>query len=321
MMASLHPSASFSRRDSWKALAGLLTLIEGPLPLLPAAAVLTDTCPAPGLFGPNSVTWRIAREPLLLLGGSRALLMQVAHPLVAQGVADHSSYATQPYGRLLGTVRWLVLVTFGTPAEAQAAVAHVQQVHARVRGALDAGNSGDRFAAGTPYAATDATLARWVHATIVQSLLTTYEAVIGPLSRTQSDRFVREWAAVGALMGVDPEALWPDAAALHAYVAREIEAGIVAPVPASQRIADTVLHPPLPSAMLQPLAEFLAFFATGLMPAALRRGYDLPWSSRHQRRYNEVCGLVRAAHPYLPRRLRVSPLYDLALRRACGNPA
>src|SRR5437899_1662006 len=82
---------------------------------------LHDPAPDPGVFGPGSVTWRVMREPLLILGGGRALLLQAAHPLVAQGALDHSSYATDPFGRLNRTIHWVTMVSFGTSAEARTA--------------------------------------------------------------------------------------------------------------------------------------------------------------------------------------------------------
>src|SRR5258708_20103794 len=81
----------------------LLSIMAVPLPLGPAPMPITDTDPDPGLFGPASVTWKVLREPLLILAGARALLLQAAHPHVAQGAIDHSAYATHPFGRLIPT--------------------------------------------------------------------------------------------------------------------------------------------------------------------------------------------------------------------------
>src|SRR4030088_1209065 len=74
----------------------LLNLVTRPLPFSDGRHPLHDTDPDPGLFGPDSVTWRVMREPLLILGGGRALLMQAAHPLVAQGAIDHSTHRRDP---------------------------------------------------------------------------------------------------------------------------------------------------------------------------------------------------------------------------------
>lgn len=295
----------------------LLAMLVGPLPGNAVPQVLRDPAPDPGLFGPRSVTWRIAREPLLLLGGGRALLMQVAHPLVGQGVADHSDYEQRPFGRLLGTVYWLVRVIFGTTAEAEAASRRVAGVHAHVRGALDAANATPRIRPSAPYDASDPALALWVHATIVESMLVAHETFIGRLPDAARDRFVREWASVGALMGVERASLWQTADELGAYVAQQIASGAVLPVPASFRVAPAVLQPPLPWRGLGLPVALMAFLTTGLLPEPLRRGYRLRWTPIHQCTFVALCALLRAAHPWLPRRLRVTPLYDIAVARMC----
>src|SRR5207237_10858708 len=99
--------------------AGLLTqVLARPLPYSSRPMPLRDPARDPGLFGPDSVTWRVMREPLLILGAGRALLMQAANPLVAQGALDHSGFDRDQYGRLERTIVWVTLVSFGTTSEA-----------------------------------------------------------------------------------------------------------------------------------------------------------------------------------------------------------
>lgn len=303
------------RRRSQAALLEVLGLLVGPLPGVPVPPLLQDPTPDPGLFGPDSITWRLAREPLLLIGGGRALLMQVAHPLVAQGVVDHSDYDTRPFDRLLGTLRWLVLVILGTSAEARAATNAITRLHERVRGRLATINATSRFTPATPYLATDPLLVRWVHATIIDSLLAAHAVLVGPLSVTDADRLVQEWERVGALLGLDPSGGWGSARALRAWIARALADGSITPVPGSRLAAHTVLQPPFPWPLLQPLAPLLAFLTIGLLPEPLRRGYGLRWTPLHRHLHAIVCAVLRAAHPYLPPRLRVTPVYAIARAR------
>lgn len=308
-------SPGFQRRQARADLLELLALMVGPLPHGSARAMSPARRHDTGLFGPSSVTWQMAREPLLLLGGGRALLMQVAHPLVGQGVIEHSDFESRPFGRLLGTIRWLfVEVIFGDTASAQAAARRLQTIHERVRGRLGFENATPQFAAGVAYAGADPVLSRWVLATIVESMLVTYQALIGPISTAESDRAVQEWARVGELMGIAPEALWGTAAELHQYVCDEIASERVRPVPASTVIAPTVLEPPLPWPGLGPATAGMRLLTTGLLPAPLRRGYGLHWAPFDGSLYACACAISRRLHPYLPLRLRVSPLYDTALR-------
>src|SRR2546428_3358008 len=119
---------------------------------------------------PAPMTWRLHREVVLLDGWGRAILLQLAHPLVAQGVADHSGFATQRRGhvkRLKRTLRAMLALTFGTPEEAEKAAAGINRIHDRVHGRL--AQAAGAFAPGTPYSAHDPALLAWVHVTLIDS--------------------------------------------------------------------------------------------------------------------------------------------------------
>lgn len=280
---------------------------------------LHDRTPDPGLFGPDSVTWRVMREPILLMGAGRALLMQAAHPLVAQGAIDHSNYATDPYGRLERTVEWVTVVCFGTTAEATRATGRVVALHRRVKGRLPRGSATDQVGAGTGYTADDPELLRWVHATFVDTMLATHDALVGGLDEEERDAFVHEWDAVAALFGLPRRQLWRDARAMRAYVKRQVERGPARPGPGSRTVAETVLRPPVSSPALRPAAELLAFVAVGLLPDAVRRGYGLPWTPAHAAGHRAVRVWLRSVRHAMPRRFRISPVYDLALARTRGR--
>jgi uncharacterized protein (DUF2236 family) len=297
----------------------LTRLLARPLPYSSRPMPLRDSTRDPGLFGPGSVTWHVMREPLLILGAGRALLMQAAHPLVAQGALDHSGFDRDPYGRLERTIEWVTLVCFGTTAEASRATRQVKALHRRVSGRLPDSAATERVAGGTPYSAADHDLLRWVHATFVDTMLVTHDALVGGLDEDERDGFTREWDAVAALMGVPRRLLWRDAAALRRYVARQVERGPAEPGPSSRAVADTVLHPPVGSALMRPGMDMLGFVATGLLPRRVREGYGIPWGPAHEAAHRTVRLTMRALGPTLPRRLRISPVYDLALARARGR--
>jgi uncharacterized protein (DUF2236 family) len=280
---------------------------------------LRDPDPDPGLFGPDSVTWIVMREPRLLLAAGRALLMQAANPLVAQGAIVHSTYKSDPYGRLERTVRWVTVVCFGTTKEAERISGRVNGLHRPVAGTLPAENATPRVPAGTPYSASDPGLLRWVHASFVDTMLVAHDALVGGLSKDERDTFVREWDAVGRLMGLSQSQTWPGAAALRRYVDKDIRIGQALPGAGSREVAETVLHPPVRSRMLRPGMDTLAFVATGLLPSELRRGYGLHWTPAHAAAFAALIRSLRLATPGIPRRLRISPVYDLALARAEGR--
>src|SRR3712207_5546454 len=115
-----------------------------------------------GLFGPETVTWRVNREAVLLAGGGRALLLQVAHPSVAAGVVQHSDYDVDPWGRLYRTLDLVTRITFGRPATSEKAAKRLRTAHGAVRGERDDGAS---------YRALDPDLLLWVWATLVETSL------------------------------------------------------------------------------------------------------------------------------------------------------
>ena len=280
---------------------------------------IRDREPDPGLFGPGSVTWRVMKEPVLILGGGRALLMQAAHPLVAEGAIEHSSYATDPFGRLHRTLLWVTSVTFGTTAEARAAARAVNRLHRPVAGALPGGAATERVAAGSPYSAVDPDLLLWVHATFVDTMLATHDALVGGLDGTDRDAFVQEWHAVARLMRVPSRLLWRDHAAMRGYIDEQITRGPVRPGPGSRRVARTIVRPPLPRPALRPAWDAVAFATVGLLPGSLRRDYGIAWTPAHEAAHAGLRLWLRGARAVLPERFRASPVHDFAQQRVRGE--
>lgn len=158
-----------------------------------------------GFFGPRSMVWRISREPVLLLFGMRALLLQIAHPVVAQGVADHSNYRHNPLGRGIRTFQAVHAMVFGSRDTALEAALMVHKVHSRVHGRL-----ADPLPPGfdREYSAGDPQALLWVAATLLDSSILAYERCIEPLSEADKERFYQEGKRFGQLFGV-PLQLYP----------------------------------------------------------------------------------------------------------------
>jgi uncharacterized protein (DUF2236 family) len=163
-----------------------------------------------GLLGPDSVSWRVIGDVAAFAGGIRALLIQTAHPEVVAGVEQHSSYRTDPLGRLTRTSFYVTTTTYGALPEVEEAVALVRAAHRRVQG---------RSERGRPYSAADPALAAWVHNALTDSFLVAYRH-FGPvpLSTEESNRFVREQARIGALLDASP--LPESAAELSEWISR-----------------------------------------------------------------------------------------------------
>lgn len=208
---------------------------------------------------------RIGRESALLLGGPRALLMQVAHPLVAAGVARHSDYGADPWRRLGRTMTALYTIVFGTKEEADRAGAAVRAVHAHVRGTLPDG---------TRYAADDPALQRWVHATLVDTGIVLYDALVAPLARADREAFYDDMRVVARVFGVPVRVLPHDYAAFEDYLAGMLAGGELRVTDEARAVASVVFRPPVPAAVRPALAPFVRL-SLGLLPEELRSAYGV----------------------------------------------
>jgi len=209
---------------------------------------------------------RVHADASMFVGGLRALLLQSLHPLAMAGVAEHSDYRADPWGRLQRTSFFLAATTFGPAEEAERAVARVRGVHRHVHGTA---------ADGRAYSASDPHLLRWVHVAELDSFLAAYERYGGgePLDQDDRDGYVADAAVVAERLGViDPPRTEADLAQqLRAY--RPELAGTPA---ARQAARYLLLRPPLPLAARVPYTA-LASAAVGLMPGWTRRPLRLPY--------------------------------------------
>lgn len=261
----------------------------------------------PGLFGPGSAAWRINGEMALLLGGGRALLMQVAHPLVAAGVAAHSGFRADPYARLWATLDAMLTLTFGDSTQARAAAERVNAVHARVRGVTLEGEA---------YRALDPELLRWVHATIVDSALVAHERLVGPVPEALATRYHQEMKQVAGALRLPATRVPGTLGQLRAYVGAsvaELEVSAEA-----RAIGKEVLHPPVPL-WLRPAAGAFRLITIELLPPRLRDGFGLSIPPVGRRSVQAVAAVSRAVIPLLPASVRRWPHARLAARRLAGR--
>lgn len=263
------------------------------------------------------VAWKINAEVVVLLGWTPAILMQFAHPLVAAGVDQHSSFALAPRAklrRLESTLDAMFGLTFGTPAEAHAAADRINTIHHRVHGV--ARESAGVFPQGTEYSAHDPDLLRWVHATLIDSLLRTYELFVGPLSRAEKDRYCAEAAAVTPLLGI-PEGYLPESTAeLERYMDRMMASGHIVVGETARKLSHELLDSsPFPR-VVWPAFRFMRFAAIGLLRPEVRAAYGFGWSRRDEISLRLCALLVRRLVPFVPRIVRHWPAARAAYRRA-----
>jgi uncharacterized protein (DUF2236 family) len=223
--------------------------------------------PDEGLFGPESVTWRVHQDASMLIGGIRALLLQTMHPLAMAGVAQHSAYKDDPFGRLRRTSHYVGDVSFAPTDDALAAIAMVKRVHQRVQGIAPDGRA---------YSANDPHLLAWVHHALLDSFLRSYQTYgASPLSPADADRYVAEQSKLADLIGgVIPE---------PARSVTELKAWMEAIRPemkATREARDAaffLLTVPMPPPMTAAYSVLLTA-AISSLPRFVRRGLWLPSS-------------------------------------------
>ncbi|MDQ2966001.1 MAG: DUF2236 domain-containing protein [Chloroflexota bacterium] len=237
----------------------------------------------PGLYGPASEGWRLDREAMLLLGaGPRSLLMQVAHPLVAEGVDQHSAFRTDPWIRLQGTLRSYLQIVYGTTAAARAEIRRLNALHRGIGGPVR--DAAARRAHGERYSARDPELALWVHATLVDSTIESYHAWLEPYPRDARARFYTETRPIGRAFGIPDRLLPPDIDAFDEYMARMLApSGPIHVSPTAREIGRAVLNPPLGPVipalgwLPSPAYAWTLWPAVGLLPPRLREEFGLRW--------------------------------------------
>jgi len=172
------------------ALTGLFS--HGPTPL----ANTLDFPGDPGLLGPDSVSWSVLGDASVFIGGIRALVIQSAHAEVVAGVEDHSTYRTDPLGRLSRTSVYVTETTYGAMPEVEAAIEVVRQAHRPVQGTSERN---------LPYSAGRPEMAAWVHNVLTDSFLAAHQAFgPEPLTTADADQFVLEQTRIGALLSAAP---------------------------------------------------------------------------------------------------------------------
>jgi uncharacterized protein (DUF2236 family) len=270
--------------------------------------------PRLGFYGPTSQMWRINREVVILGAGQAALLLQLAHPHVAEGVAQHSDFESDPWRRLRGTLRTTMALVFGDGREAQRAVRRLNGIHARVRG--EASDPVARELAGARYRALDPELLLWVQATLIMSSLEAYERWVGPLTLADREAFWDEARQVGVHIGIPLSASPPGYPALEAYWQRMLTpGGPIHVTPTARRLSRPIVRPPIPL-LPGPLVELFALPSIALLPPRLREEYGLRWGPAQRILAPLIERLIRLWVRLLPASWRSMPQARSAQRRA-----
>ncbi|HEY3993849.1 MAG TPA: oxygenase MpaB family protein [Ktedonobacteraceae bacterium] len=264
-----------------------------------------------GYYGPGSVSWKVNREWIVLLGGTRAVLMQIAHPLVALGVSNHSSYMTDPFGRAERTFILGEKLTFGSSRTAHQAARTINNLHKHVHGHLP--TEVGAFANGARYDARDPELLLWVHATLVDTLLLSYQVFVGPLTHAEEEQYYQESKTVARLLGLLEHQMPRGIDDLKQYVHKMVHSDHLAPTIQARELAYQTLFPPA-SRALRPLMHLNLNVTNALLPPPVREIYNLEWSASQQLAFELSARSARLVVPRMPAMLRELPITRRLMR-------
>ena len=239
----------------------------------------------------NAEMRTVAREGALLAGGARAILLQIAHPAVGRGVAEHSDFVGRPLDRLRATLTYVYCVTFGTPEEMEAVAAMVNAAHRKVTGA--------------GYRASDPQLQLWVAATLYDTAVLVYGELFGQLHAATADRVYEQYAVLGTALQV-PTELWPpDREAFRLYWQQMLDTLEV--TDDARRVAQDLLSASQAPLFLKAAMPLNRFLTAAWLPERIRSQYGIAWDDGQQRRYDQLMKLTRPAYRLLPVPLREVP--------------
>lgn len=266
--------------------------------------------PRLGIHGPGSPAWQVERDAIIFLGGGRAALLQLAHPFVAYGVHDHSRTRDDVLGRFRRTFDNVFAMSFGTLDDALTAARRVHNIHTRITGTI--GEDAGAFPRGTPYHANDADALRWVWATLVDTVITVYDAAVAPMPPALREAYYRGSFAFARLFGLDDADLPPTWADFAAYVARTVASPVLTVTTPARTMARFLFGGRLGGAT--------QLLTAALLPPRVRDQFALPYGPRERRAYAAALTAIRAVRRATPASAWDLPAYRDAQRRLSGLP-
>lgn len=247
-----------------------------------------------GFYGPDSITWQLYREPIILAGGLRAILLQIAHPAVASGVELSSNFRNDLLGRARRTFTSMYELIFGDLDSATKATRRLRRLHQRIRGhAPQPVGAPD---VGMAFRAVDPMLSKWVLATLMDTAIQVYGLFIRPLSEAEKSRYILESRIAGAQFGVPPELMPTDIQSFTTYYQGVLNSGILRASKLAQSQAFDLFNSPYTRGQLDEI------ITTALLPPEWRDAFGLVWTPGRQRTWNAMLMGMKAS-------LRATPVF------------
>ncbi|MGH9247296.1 MAG: oxygenase MpaB family protein [Acidimicrobiales bacterium] len=250
----------------------------------------------PDYFPQGSLIRRINAEPAIGFLAGRALLLQLAHPAVAQGVADHSDFQRNPFKRLQGTLEAMYAIVFGSTELATGVGRRIHRIH--------------EFITGPSYEANVPENLLWVHATLMDSALLAYTTFVGRLTAEEQETYYQEMKRVAEPFGLERRNQPPTLADFRAYFDDAVRTLEVTDV--GRDLIGYIVRPSLPARLHIPLAPALALhrlITVGTTPAPLRDRVGFSWDPKRQQRLDRWTRFLRRLFAIQPRAVRTAPTW------------
>jgi uncharacterized protein (DUF2236 family) len=267
-----------------------------------------------GVFGAQSISWRVDREAANFLGAGRALLLQLAHPWVAAAIEQHSDTFVHPIGRFHRTFKLVFTLVFGTLEQSLKAARTLHRRHVSITGTLP--RAAGPFPTGSPYSANGIAALRWVYATLIDTSVICHALVLPPLTPTEREQFFEESRVFASLFGISHEHLPESWSGFCNYVHTFLESDVLTVTGAARSMAHRLLSDE--AHWLRAPPSYLAL-TTELLPPRIRDAFGLPYGSRERAAAARLRRRMRAIYPHLPSRLRDVGPYHEARERLAGR--
>lgn len=275
-----------------------------------AAAEQRVVRPIAGIFGPDSITWRINRESALFLAAGRAALLQLAHPWVAIALDQHSSLLAKPIARFHNTFRVVFTMIFGTAPQAFRAARSLYQMHTRITGELPSAVAG--YAKNSRYEALQVPALLWVYATLIESAVIACQCVLSPLSPDELAEYYAESKILAGLFGLPPDALPADWNSFERYVADMCASQLLGVNDRSRFMAQRIMTG---AGSWIPIPRWYQALTTEWLPPRFRQEFNLTFGPAEQNSAQRAHRNLPRMYAKLPSSLRYVGPYQEALAR------
>jgi uncharacterized protein (DUF2236 family) len=271
--------------------------------------------PNAGIFGPESMSWRINGESALFLAAGRAALLQLAHPWVATSLAEHSTVMDRPIARFHNTFRVVFTMIFGTLPQALAAARHLYALHTRIQGEMPEDVAG--WKSGSHYQANEINALRWVFATLVESAVVAHDYVLPALSDAEREQYYADSKTLAGLFGLERASLpenWEAFAAYNRTMHASDELGVSE---TARRMAHNLLRGA--GSWVRPPFWYRALTIEGL-PERFRQEFELEFGPKEQRSAARARRRLPQIYQRLPASIRfVGPWHEAQARLAARS--